>query len=40
MTITLTQADWFGLLTHFLSLSLLAVGGRYYDRTRYAALPG
>jgi chromate transporter len=27
MTITLTQADWLGLLTHFLSLSLLAVGG-------------
>jgi chromate transporter len=27
MTITLTQADWLALLTHFLSLSLLAVGG-------------
>jgi chromate transporter len=27
MTIHLTAADWFSLLTHFLSLSLLAVGG-------------
>jgi chromate transporter len=27
MSITLTQGDWWGLLTHFLSLSLLAVGG-------------
>ena len=27
MTITLTAADWFSLLTHFLSLSLLAIGG-------------
>jgi chromate transporter len=27
MSITLTPADWLGLLTHFLSLSLLAVGG-------------
>ena len=27
MTITLTQADWLGLFTHFMSLSLLAVGG-------------
>ena len=27
MTLTLTGADWLALLTHFLSLSLLAVGG-------------
>ena len=27
MIITLTSADWLALLTHFLSLSLLAVGG-------------
>ena len=27
MTITLTPADWLALFTHFLSLSLLAVGG-------------
>ncbi len=27
MTITLTPADWLGLFTHFMSLSLLAVGG-------------
>jgi chromate transporter len=27
MSITLTQADWLSMLTHFLSLSLLAVGG-------------
>lgn len=27
MSIALTPADWLGLLTHFLSLSLLAVGG-------------
>ncbi len=27
MTITLTAADWLALLTHFLSLSLLSVGG-------------
>ncbi len=27
MTITLTAADWLALLSHFLSLSLLAVGG-------------
>ncbi len=27
MTLTLTDADWLALLTHFLSLSLLAVGG-------------
>lgn len=27
MTITLTFADWLALLTHFLSLSLLAIGG-------------
>lgn len=27
MTLTLTTADWLALLTHFLSLSLLAIGG-------------
>ncbi len=27
MTISLTSADWLALLTHFLSLSLLAIGG-------------
>ena len=27
MIITLSNADWLALLTHFLSLSLLAVGG-------------
>lgn len=27
MTITLTSGDWLALLTHFLSLSLLAIGG-------------
>ena len=27
MTLTLTTADWFSLLGHFLSLSLLAIGG-------------
>jgi chromate transporter len=27
MTITLTTADWFSLFTHYLALSLLAVGG-------------
>ena len=27
MTITMTPGDWFDLLTHFLSLSLLAIGG-------------
>ena len=27
MTITLTAADWLDLLTHFLSLSLLSIGG-------------
>ena len=27
MSLTLTGADWLALLTHFLSLSLLAIGG-------------
>ena len=27
LTISLTAADWLSLLTHFMSLSLLAVGG-------------
>jgi chromate transporter len=27
MTLTLTAADWLTLFTHFLTLSLLAVGG-------------
>ena len=27
MSITMTPSDWLDLLTHFLSLSLLAIGG-------------
>jgi chromate transporter len=27
MTVAFTGADWLALLTHFLSLSLLAIGG-------------